>query len=349
MTILSGEGEKSAATLAAPRIQLDMKILTAAEMAATDARTASDYGVSFATLMENAGSAVARFVQRELPNAERVVVLSGKGNNGGDGFVAARHLAQTGCDVTVLLLGRIADVKGEARQMLHALAAPPIEISDAAQFSTEPVRDLCRNAHVFLDAVLGTGFKPPMRGLAQAAGELLQQFPYTPVVSVDLPSGWDADARVFTQPGAYRSDAVVTFTAPKLAHVSGQLTQGGALTRAGGLKQGPVVVANIGSPEEAIQSTTNLTWAGAAKAIADKPRNPDGNKGKFGHILIIGGADGKAGAPAMASLAAPARRCGPGLGRHRQLHPADGRRHHAGVNDRAAAGRSERRHLVAQP
>jgi NAD(P)H-hydrate epimerase len=77
------------------------------------------------------------------------------------------------------------------------------------------------------------------------------------------------------------------------------------------LKQGPVVVANIGSPDVAILSETGLTWAGTSKIIADKPRNPDGNKGRFGHILIIGGADGKAGAPAMASLAA--LRAGAGL------------------------------------
>ena len=288
-----------------------MKILTAAEMAAADARTSNAYGVSFATLMENAGSAVARFVRKELPHAERVVVLCGKGNNGGDGFVAARHLAQDGREVSVLLLGQIAEVKGEARVALDQLPTQPIEITDASQFPAEPVKDLCRNAHVFLDAVLGTGFKAPMRGLAQTAGEMLQQFPLTPVLSVDLPSGWDADSRAFSQSGAYRSDAVVTFTAPKLAHISGHLTQGGALTRAGNLKQGPIVVAAIGSPEAAIQSQTNLTWAGAAKKITDKPRNPDGNKGKFGHILIIGGADGKAGAPAMASLAA--LRAGAGL------------------------------------
>ena len=288
-----------------------MKILTAAEMAATDARTVTDYGISFATLMENAGSAVARFLLRELPEAASVVVLCGKGNNGGDGFVAARHLAQAGREVTVLLLGEIAEIKGEARQMLDQLNSPPLEITDSAHLSSEPVTGLCIRAQVFVDAVLGTGFKPPMRDLAQAAGELLYQFPYTPVISVDLPSGWDADSRAFAAPGAYRSDAVITFTAPKLAHISGHLTQGGALTRAGNLKQGPIVSADIGSPEAAIQSKTGLTWSGSAKKITEKPRNPDGNKGKFGHILIIGGADGKAGAPAMASLAA--LRAGAGL------------------------------------
>ena len=103
------------------RIKAVMKILTAAEMGATDARTVSDYGISFAALMENAGSAVARFVRRELPNAQSIVVLCGKGNNGGDGFVAARHLARSGCEVTVLLLGQVTGTTGEAREMLEAL------------------------------------------------------------------------------------------------------------------------------------------------------------------------------------------------------------------------------------
>jgi len=280
-----------------------MKILSTADMFAVDLRTSTDYGVSFTTLMENAGAAVARFMQHELPSARRVVVLCGKGNNGGDGIVAARHLAESGHQVSILLLARAADTKAEVRQMLEAMPFPPIEITDPAEFDSPRIHELCAQADVFVDAVLGTGFKPPLRGLAVTAGELLEQFPFTPVVSVDLPSGWDADSRAFTQPGAFRSDAVVTFTAPKLAHISGHLTQGGALTRPGNLKQGPIVVADIGSPAAAIQSTTGLTWAGASKQIADTPRSPDGNKGKFGHVLVIGGADGKAGAPAMASLA----------------------------------------------
>jgi hydroxyethylthiazole kinase-like uncharacterized protein yjeF len=119
------------------------------------------------------------------------------------------------------------------------------------------------------------------------------------VVAVDLPSGWDADSRKFHSADAYRADAVVTFTAPKLAHVSGMLTRG------------PIVVAPIGSPAEAVESATGLTWAGSSKTIADRPRPADSNKGRFGHVLIIGGARGKSGAPSMSSVAA--LRTGAGL------------------------------------
>ena len=300
-----------AAAYLSPRIKEDMKILTAAEMAATDARTASDFGVSFKALMEAAGTAVASFILDELPAVARIVVICGKGNNGGDGYVAARHLAAAGRQVSVVLLGIADEVKGEAADMLAALPEPPVEITDASQLNTGAMNDLFDSAELFMDAVLGTGFRPPLRGLAAAAGEKLLEYPQTPVVSIDLPSGWDADNRAFSQPGAFRSDAVITFTAPKLAHVSGQFAQGGALTRAGNLQQGPIVVAPIGSPAEAIQSATNLHWAGTAKQISEAPRNSDGNKGKFGHVLVIGGAAGKAGAPAMASLAA--LRAGAGL------------------------------------
>ena len=150
-----------------------------------------------------------------------------------------------------------------------------------------------------------------MRDLAVAGRKLLERYPQTPVVAVDLPSGWEADSRSFFAPEAYRADAVVTFTAPKLAHVSGLLTRGGVLTLPGNLQQGPIVVAGIGSPAEAIESTTGLTWAGGAKEMADRPRSADSNKGRFGHVLVIGGARGKSGAPAMSSVAA--LRAGAGL------------------------------------
>ncbi len=288
-----------------------MDILTAEDMRATDRATTKESGVSSLTLMENAGHAVARFVLNELPQTDCAVVLCGKGNNGGDGFVAARILAGAGIEVTVVLLGMAAEISGDAEKMMRRLEAPPIEAADEASLASEAVLKAFAEADVFLDAVLGTGFKPPLRGLAAAAGALLEKYPDIPVVSVDLPSGWDADSRSFSEPGAYRSDAVVTFTAPKLAHVSGHLTQGGGLVRAGGLKQGPIVVAEIGSPPDVIQSSTGLTWTGSAMPLAHSPRNPDSNKGKFGHVLVASGARGRAGAPSMAAYGA--LRAGAGL------------------------------------
>jgi hydroxyethylthiazole kinase-like uncharacterized protein yjeF len=193
--------------------------------------------------------------------------------------------------------------------MLERLPVTPIVIAEEADFSRDGCKGLLDRSQLFVDAVLGTGFRPPMRGLAVAGRSLLERYPQIPVVAVDLPSGWDADSRDFLAPEAYRADAVVTFTAPKLAHVSGLLTRGAILP--GNLQQGPIVVAPIGSPAEAIESATGLTWAGSSKLIADRPRSADSNKGRFGHVLVIGGARGKSGAPCMSSVAA--LRAGAGL------------------------------------
>jgi ADP-dependent NAD(P)H-hydrate dehydratase / NAD(P)H-hydrate epimerase len=287
-----------------------MKILTAREMQAADRVTSERFGVSTLELMERAGHSVARFVLHELPQCRRIVVLCGKGNNGGDGLVAARYLLQAGCSVSVLLLGDPTAVQGDAKVMLHRLAVPPIVISDEADLSRSACKTALESAQLFVDAVLGTGFQPPMRGLAITGRTLLERYARIPVVAVDLPSGWEADSRAFSAKDVYRADAVVTFTAPKLAHVSGLLTRG-VLTLPGNLQQGPIVVASIGSPAEAVESATGLTWAGNSKIITDRPRSADSNKGRFGHILVIGGARGKAGAPSMSSVAA--LRAGAGL------------------------------------
>lgn len=286
-----------------------MEILTAAEMRTADRLTSERFGVPSLDLMENAGTAVARFILRELSRRRRITVLCGKGNNGGDGMVAARHLAQAGCQVAVVLLGDPGEVQGDARKMLDRLPFAPTGVQHDA--ALQAARDLFTGAELFVDAVVGTGFRPPLRGLAASVGELLMQHLMTPVVAVDLPSGWDADSREMAVAGAYRADAVVTFTAPKLAHIFGMLTQSRALNLPGNLEQGPIVVAPIGSPAGAIESSTRLSWTGSSKSIADRIRPANSNKGKFGHLLVIGGSKGKAGAPSMASLAA--LRTGAGL------------------------------------
>lgn len=290
-----------------------MKILTSAEMRATDDRTANEFDVPLWVLMERAGEAVARFVLRRYPDAAHVMVLCGKGNNGGDGMVAARLLAGEGVGVRVLLLGRRAELKGEAARAFDQLVEATSE-EIVEELATEDVlpdfEEALAEADLLLDAVVGTGFKPPLHGVAEALRERLQRLS-VPVVAVDLPSGWDADAmsqhadgsESGGAPTAFRADAVVTFTAPKLAHVFGHLTPGRVF--------GPVVVGAIGSPDQAVLSDGRLHWTGSAKTISEQPRNINSNKGKFGHVLLIGGSFGKAGAPSMASLAA--LRAGAGL------------------------------------
>ena len=277
-----------------------MKILSAAEMGAVDRRTVDSFGISLDVLMENAGGAVAAFCLRQYPAARHIAVLCGKGNNGGDGLVAARVLARSGKAVRVVLLGRGDALKEEAARAFDRLRADSsASIIEMSKDSELP--DALGNVELLIDAIVGTGFKPPLRGLALAARDFVRELD-VPAVAVDLPSGWDADSREQTVPEAFRADAVVTFTAPKLAHVFGHLTTA---------TFGPVVVAAIGSPDAAVQSETGLTWTGASKALAEKPREMNSNKGKFGHVLVVGGSWGKAGAAAMTSLAA--LRTGAGL------------------------------------
>jgi NAD(P)H-hydrate epimerase len=281
-----------------------MKILTAEEMGEADRRSV-EAGVSAQTLMQHAGAAVALFCERRVSPDGLVVVLAGRGNNGGDGLVAALRLAERGHRVRVALLGRAGEVKGEAAFALASFLRRRDEEQDLEFLEVTEAQSLqqaLRGAALVIDAVVGTGFKPPLRGLAAEAQRMLAGNGVI-VVAVDLPSGWDADSMQIRSPGAFRADAVVTFAAPKLAHMFGHLTEGRTF--------GPVVVAGIGTPPEAIQSSAGLHWSGRAKAIAERPRAIDTNKGRMGHVLLLGGSFGKAGAPSMAGLAA--LRAGAGL------------------------------------
>jgi hydroxyethylthiazole kinase-like uncharacterized protein yjeF len=286
-----------------------MQVLSAAEMQACDRATTERFGIPSIELMRNASQAVAALARQQFPHARRVTALCGRGNNGGDGMMAARLLAEAGLAVTVILLGSPEEIKGDAAiawRELEALKSCTIHVVNTAEDVSK-----CKDAldtDLILDSVVGTGFKPPLRGLALAALEWLGSAPAKPrILAVDIPSGWPSDETqgTVTDP-VFAADAVVTFTAPKPAHVFGQLTRGW---------DDPVVVAPIGSPEAAIVSDLNLEWAGSAQSLLHRPRATDANKGKFGHVLVVGGsfgaAGGKAGAPAMTSLAA--LRVGAGL------------------------------------
>ncbi len=280
-----------------------MTILTAEEMGAVD-RATVEYGVAMEELMEAAGEAVAAFCLRQYPLAQQVMLLCGKGNNGGDGLVAARLLAGDGVGVRVLLVGRMEDLTGTAALALRKLLDETDEgvvVEMGENWEQAGLAELLGEADLLVDAVVGTGFQPPLRGLAVVVREALAMVK-VPVVAVDLPSGWDADSYEETAEGSFRADAVVTFTAPKVAHIFGHLT---AETF------GPVVVAEIGTPVELVKGGLGLSWTGASKALTEKARPINSNKGKFGHVLVVGGSYGTAGAPSMASLAC--LRAGAGL------------------------------------
>ena len=194
-------------------------------------------------------------------------------------------------------------MKGDPAEMLRRAPAglAVTEVVSEEDLSLPEVSELLQGADVIVDAIVGTGFKPPLRGMVAALRDRVNALS-APVVAVDLPSGWDADSMEYEVDGAFRADAVVTFTAPKIAHAFGNLT---------GSASKPIVIANIGSPEEAVVSEQNLHWTGDAKRLTEAARRADDNKGRHGHVLLLAGGAGKSGAPSMASLAA--LRAGAGL------------------------------------
>ncbi|MGA8765322.1 MAG: NAD(P)H-hydrate dehydratase [Candidatus Sulfotelmatobacter sp.] len=275
-----------------------MKIVTAEEMRAIDRATSERFGVRSLTLMEHAGAAVADYVLTHYAAIRRIVVFCGKGNNGGDGFVAARRLHQQGKKVQVILLAEPAELRGDAAVMFGKLPSPAIAVRSGEELKSDRVA-LSLSADLYLDAILGTGFKPPVSGLYAEAIALMNAS-QVPVIAVDIPSGADADAMGEQSGTVARADAIVTFTAPRSAHVFSSLTSG------------PTYVSRIGSPEEAIVSSLQLNVI-TAREVASLigSRAAESNKGNYGHVLVIGGSLGKAGAAAMAGMAA--LRAGAGL------------------------------------
>jgi len=275
-----------------------MKIVTAAEMREIDRITGERFGVPSLTLMENAGSAVAEFALSTYPSARTFGVICGKGNNGGDGFVAGRKLHEAGREVELLLLAEPAELRGDAASNYEKLPLKAVIANSSDDLKSGSARAVFR-CDVLVDAILGTGFRPPVTGLyAEAIAKINATSP--PTIAVDIPSGADADVMGQQTGAVARADAIVTFTAPRPAHIFGYPTPG------------PTVIAPIGSPEEAIQSSLNLnliTPKEIAPLIGLRPR--DSNKGMYGHVLVVGGSLGKSGAAAMAGFSA--LRAGAGL------------------------------------
>lgn len=271
-----------------------MRILTSDETRQAEREATARPGVSTAVLMQRAGAAVAQFCLAHF-KFNSVCVVCGKGNNGGDGLVAAEALRPVAAKVSVIILAQ--DPSGlspDAATMCSRLNLQPIWVADAAGLESDGVREALA-ADLIIDAVVGTGFKPPLHGLPKRAVEAINDA-FGAVVAVDLPSGVDADV---TRP-AQESNAdmvfahgIISFIAPKPAHVFGELTSG------------PIAVSEIGAQPALVPNQTKLNAiTGQEVGIAFPPRSRDANKGQFGHVLVVAGSLGKAGAAGLAGIAA---------------------------------------------
>ncbi len=281
-----------------------MKILTAAEMREVDRLTTARYRVPGLTLMENAGKSVAEFIQRRFPNFTRrhIVVLCGKGNNGGDGFVAARHLRKMGAKPEVHLFGDPREVKGDAAANLKRW-----KTASGKSHVDKPGKDgelKFTSDSIVVDALLGTGTRGAVEGrLREVIAGVNRRELGCVVVSVDIPSGLHADTGE-AQGEVVVADYTVTFTSPKP----------GLFLGAGEHHTGELAVRDIGSPTELIEETGKgkLRWSEPHEFTRFAlPRKPGGHKGTYGHALIVAGSVGKSGAAVLASWAAS--RVGAGL------------------------------------
>ncbi len=292
--------------IAAPVGDHAMKILTAAQMGEVDRLTTETYRIPSILLMENAGRSVADELARAIPCLDKksILILCGKGNNGGDGFVVARYLFLRGARPRVVLFADPAGLKGDALanwNIVETLGVP-LEVLP----SPGEARLFLRKAsvpHVVVDALFGTGLSKPIGAAIKPIVDWINRSSSSAfVASVDIPSGLFADSGSIQGP-AVRARLTVTFTALKPALVLPPAAQ----------NAGEVVVAPIGSPPGLLENPEyrmNLTDAARVKR-ALPPRARDSHKGTFGHVFVVAGSRGKSGAALMTGMAA--LRSGAGL------------------------------------
>jgi NAD(P)H-hydrate epimerase len=269
-----------------------MKVLTTQEMQAVDRRTIEEIGIPGVVLMENAGRGVAEEIVSRYSGGglQCALVIAGKGNNGGDGYVIARHLLDHDWDVLTLVLAEHDDISGDAAVNLNALLqcqGKVLYLTTEDDF--DAFADEVDDFSVVVDALFGTGLTKQVQGLhADVISWINCQL--CPVVAVDIPSGIDGSTgRILGD--AVNADVTVSFAFPKI----GQVTYPGAR------HVGELVITDIGIPSQVVYETTaNCFLVDDEEASLLLPvRNLDGHKGTFGHLLVVAGSTGKSGAAAM--------------------------------------------------
>jgi NAD(P)H-hydrate epimerase len=281
-------------------------LTTNEEMASLDERAGTEYGVSTLVLMEAAGRRtfeVAARMTGAAPSSvgSRVIVVAGKGSNGGDGLVAARLMHEAGWSVTVILLARDVDVAGDAGQNLLRARKAGVDVSNLDSTGAAGLRGIFAGATLIVDGLFGTGFRGPAVGLAAKTIEAMNTAG-RPILAIDIPSGVQGDTGALDG-HAVRATATVTMGLPKIGLVLG----------AGGEHAGKIWVADIGHPRrllDAIQPRTRLVTHEMVHQ-AYPARRLDAHKGDCGHVLVLGGSVGRSGAPVLAVWGA--LRAGAGL------------------------------------
>ncbi len=278
-----------------------MKIVTSQQMKNIDQRAISEFGIPGPVLMESAAIAIMAEMERFFDGLEglRIGIICGKGNNGGDGLALARRLHIRGVAVRAAVLAPFSALREEAKINLSVLRKTDAQIIPNASASS--ITDVLQWADIVVDALLGVGLSSPLTGRFAQAVELINASG-KPVVAVDIPTGINADSGAIMGT-AVNADLTVTMA----------LLKRGIVLHPGSQFAGMVRVADIGIPSEAIEQEklpVSLLDQGTVWG-AVTPRKRDAHKGTFGHLMIIAGSPGKAGAAVMSARSA--LRLGAGL------------------------------------
>jgi len=257
-----------------------MKILKSREMAQIDRITMEEVGIPSLVLMENAARSAFSVLRRKFPHARKILVLAGRGNNGGDGIALGRMLHLRGYCVDIFL--PLGDPKGDAQiqlKILRNLGVSPLE--------GKPVWE---RYDLVVDALFGTGFEPPLRGDVAVLVEDLNSAP-VPVLSIDVPSGLSGDTgRVFSP--CVKANVTVTFQFPKICHILYPAAK----------FCGEVAVEDISIPPRLAQDVKREIIDPRNLPVPRRER--DTYKTKEGHVLVVGASRGKTGAVILTALAA---------------------------------------------
>ncbi len=270
-----------------------MKIVTAGEMQKIDRAAIEEFGIPGEVLMGYAGKSISDYISEKFTNIKKIVIFTGTGNNGGDGFVIAYFLSNMGYEIDVYITGAMKKVSETSKIYLNVCSNDNISISeiDGKKLSEINIDD----CDLIIDAMLGTGFKGTPRGIIKDVIENINSKNVL-TLSVDLPSGLPSDGEAPEGP-VIEADYTITIGLPKIS----------CLTYPGMKYIGKLLVSDIGFPKSLTESenlTINLINRGVAGKLLEHKNDQDTHKGKNGHLLLIGGFDNMEGAIILAAMAA---------------------------------------------